>query len=230
MTDQPDTFEYTTGPSVYMSGQCEWIIRRVGKPGIVASITGHEEHAKVAVDALNQNAEVTHQRDVALRHNANGLAAALHMALYDAHPAYGSTAGWRGGVGGQMVTPGCSMIDPPPDHAFLADALSGPLTDFRRIYGSDDGQARERILTEMRARQEKHKQARRARAMEQQGVHAGHCCEKHGCKYGDDDVCPVATGDVEQHHPCEWCSAEEEDRREARKLLGIDDPKEDHHP
>src|SRR6185369_12142876 len=36
-------------------------------------------------------------------------------------------------------------------------------------------------------------------------VHIGHCCKKHGCKYGDVD-CPVALGLAEQKHPCEFCN------------------------
>ena len=35
-------------------------------------------------------------------------------------------------------------------------------------------------------------------------VHAGHCCQKHGCKYGDPD-CPVVLGIIRQDHPCEEC-------------------------
>ena len=36
------------------------------------------------------------------------------------------------------------------------------------------------------------------------GVHIGHCCKQHGCKYSDDD-CPVEAGTVEQEFPCEYC-------------------------
>jgi hypothetical protein len=36
------------------------------------------------------------------------------------------------------------------------------------------------------------------------GVHASHCCKRHGCKYGDKD-CPVVSGSVKQDYPCEWC-------------------------
>ncbi len=35
-------------------------------------------------------------------------------------------------------------------------------------------------------------------------VHTSHCCEKHGCKYGDDD-CPVAAKAAPQEHLCEEC-------------------------
>ncbi len=35
-------------------------------------------------------------------------------------------------------------------------------------------------------------------------VHSTHCCDKHGCKYGDDD-CPVTLGKEQQEYPCETC-------------------------
>lgn len=36
------------------------------------------------------------------------------------------------------------------------------------------------------------------------GVHTSHCCEVHGCKYGESD-CPVENGKYEQEYPCESC-------------------------
>jgi len=36
------------------------------------------------------------------------------------------------------------------------------------------------------------------------GVHASHCCQYHGCKYGDDD-CPVSDLRVDQEQECETC-------------------------
>lgn len=36
------------------------------------------------------------------------------------------------------------------------------------------------------------------------GVHEGHCCVEHGCKYGDYD-CPVELGLTFQDKPCEAC-------------------------
>ena len=38
------------------------------------------------------------------------------------------------------------------------------------------------------------------------GVHTSHCCKRHGCKYGDDDRCPVENGSHPQEHLCEACS------------------------
>lgn len=40
------------------------------------------------------------------------------------------------------------------------------------------------------------------------GVHVGHCCLLHGCKYGDED-CPVTSGQFAQSYPCESCSLDE---------------------
>ena len=40
---------------------------------------------------------------------------------------------------------------------------------------------------------------------EEWGVHEGHCCSKHGCKYGYID-CPVQNKLVEQKYPCEYCN------------------------
>ena len=50
-------------------------------------------------------------------------------------------------------------------------------------------------------------------------VHASHCCKWHGCKYGEDEICPVVLGKVEQEYPCEWCSEELEDERYHRDAL-----------
>ena len=43
--------------------------------------------------------------------------------------------------------------------------------------------------------------------MSNSGVHASHCCARHGCKYGDAD-CPVVSGKVEQMYLCEECDNE----------------------
>lgn len=36
-------------------------------------------------------------------------------------------------------------------------------------------------------------------------VHVTHCCPDH-CKYGDDEVCPVALRAVEPQYRCEDCT------------------------
>ena len=41
---------------------------------------------------------------------------ALYALLRAAHPLYSSTSTWHGGVGGQALTQGCSVKDPPPWH------------------------------------------------------------------------------------------------------------------
>lgn len=40
---------------------------------------------------------------------------------------------------------------------------------------------------------------------ERWGVHETHCCEEHGCKYGNED-CPVVIGLIKQRYRCEFCS------------------------
>lgn len=42
------------------------------------------------------------------------------------------------------------------------------------------------------------------------GVHETHCCEEHGCKYGDNDCC-VAIGIAKAKYPCEYCYDDEDD-------------------
>ena len=39
------------------------------------------------------------------------------------------------------------------------------------------------------------------------GVHRAHCCVLHGCKYGDEDACPVVNGTIKQRYPCEDCDS-----------------------
>lgn len=50
------------------------------------------------------------------------------------------------------------------------------------------------------------------------GIHAAHCCAKHGCKYGTPG-CPVVAGQVPQRYPCEQCDSEKEDIEQAVALL-----------
>jgi hypothetical protein len=42
--------------------------------------------------------------------------------------------------------------------------------------------------------------------VDETAVHATHCCERCGCKYGDDD-CPVVLGKVEgiERSACDYC-------------------------
>lgn len=36
-------------------------------------------------------------------------------------------------------------------------------------------------------------------------IHIAHCCQQHGCKYGEGLTCPVEKGEHTQTHPCEFC-------------------------
>lgn len=55
------------------------------------------------------DAPLIEARAVAAESHAERLAAALALVLYDAHPTYGSTALWHGGIGGQAITTHCSI-------------------------------------------------------------------------------------------------------------------------
>ena len=61
------------------------------------------------------------------------LAATVVLLAHDAHPVYGSTAGWRGGIGGQAITPTCAIIDPPPGYDWTQlDLPTQPARDWLR--------------------------------------------------------------------------------------------------
>lgn len=59
--------------------------------------------------------------------NEKRLLAALYVSAYAMHPVYPNTAGWRGGIGGSMITQGCSHIDPPHGNEGPKDALDNIL-------------------------------------------------------------------------------------------------------
>lgn len=83
---------------------------------------------------------------------ARRLAAALALALYEGHPVYGNTTGWRGGIGGQTITQGCSFIDPPPGVDFTQhDLLSKPLREFMQAHPFDLNQAKDALRAELEA-------------------------------------------------------------------------------
>ena len=50
------------------------------------------------------------------------------------------------------------------------------------------------------------------------GVHAGHCCKWHGCKYSDPD-CPVVADKVKQEYLCEYCYEELSDEDYYRQVV-----------
>jgi hypothetical protein len=54
------------------------------------------------------------------------------------------------------------------------------------------------------------------------GVHVTHCCDKCGCRYGDED-CPVATGKLKPAYKCVDC---ESDRRYLIETLRFLSPEE----
>ena len=54
------------------------------------------------------------EREEELESMCDRLAASVILLAYDAHPVYANTTGWRGGIGGAAMTPGCSIINPPP--------------------------------------------------------------------------------------------------------------------
>jgi hypothetical protein len=59
------------------------------------------------------------------------MAAALLLMCHDAHPSYANTTGWRGGIGGQSITQGCNIIDPPPGDEWAQwDMPSMPLREW----------------------------------------------------------------------------------------------------
>ncbi|QIG58212.1 hypothetical protein SEA_SKOG_60 [Gordonia phage Skog] len=72
-----------------------------------------------------------------LLEHAQRLTGALVLAANDAHPTYSSTAGWRGGIGGQAMTRGCSVIDPPPGEEWTQGSLDGPAREFLKEYPFD---------------------------------------------------------------------------------------------
>lgn len=71
---------------------------------------------------------------------AERLATALALVLYDAHPTYGSTALWHGGIGGQALTSHCSIINgtPPGDGWAEHDMPSKPLREFMQAHPDFD--------------------------------------------------------------------------------------------
>jgi hypothetical protein len=58
------------------------------------------------------------------------------------------------------------------------------------------------------------------REVAKHGVHASHCCVKHGCKYAYGSDCPVVAGDVEQKYPCETCDDAMVERSNASDMYG----------
>ena len=114
----------------------------------------------VLVDALDRaesaEAEVGTLRAkvAAVEAHASRLAASLALTLYDAHPVYGSTALWHGGVGGQAITAHCAIINGGPPGMEWADGYlpSMALSEFiAATPGFDLDAAKAAMLTDLRA-------------------------------------------------------------------------------
>lgn len=52
------------------------------------------------------------------------------------------------------------------------------------------------------------------------GVHATHCCSIHGCKYCEDDICPVVNA-LSEGVRCEDCDWDDDQLKDAIQLLII---------
>lgn len=70
-----------------------------------------------------------------LKANHYRMAAALNIALNEAHVMYGSTATWHGGMGGAAMTLGCAFIDPSPRQEWMD--LAGLTQPIRQLMEMD---------------------------------------------------------------------------------------------
>ena len=82
-------------------------------------------------------AEVKRLREVVAV--ADRVAASLGLVLHDAHPTYGSTALWGGGIGGQAITSHCSIVNGahPGGEWAESDLPSHWLREWVRLRGGD---------------------------------------------------------------------------------------------
>lgn len=90
----------------------------------------------------------------AVEAHASRLAASLALTLYDAHPVYGSTALWYGGIGGQAITAHCAIINggPPGMEWTESDLPSMALREFiAATPGFDLDAAKAAMLADLRA-------------------------------------------------------------------------------
>lgn len=124
--------EYTTDDPV--AAKREWLIE--GDP----------------IDLYNLYAAAVKERDEALK-AADELAACVILAESDAHPAYSSTALWYGGIGGQSITPYCTIINggEPGKYDWVWN-ISGPAREWinKRGFTSDSlNNLKEKIKEEL---------------------------------------------------------------------------------
>lgn len=64
------------------------------------------------------------------------LAAAVFLAVREAHPVYANTTGAHGGIGGQTFTPSCSFLYPPSKNEYWTqyDVLMKPVYELMVEY------------------------------------------------------------------------------------------------
>ena len=89
----------------------------------------------------------------AMTRHAQRLAATLDLVLHEAHPVYGSTTKWRGGIGGQAMTSHCSLTQgaPPGDEWAEWGLPSKPLREFMDAHPFALDEAKQQIKDELAA-------------------------------------------------------------------------------
>lgn len=83
--------------------RAEWFL---SKP--VAFEAAEEDRAALLSHVDHLTADNARLREIVAV--ADRVAASLGLVLHDAHPTFGSTALWRGGIGGQALTSHCSIV------------------------------------------------------------------------------------------------------------------------
>lgn len=89
-----------------------------------------------------------------LMNRAQELAATVDLLLHDAHPIYGSTTKWYGGIGGQTITSHCSITQGPhPGGEWTQyDYPSAVVRDFLQEYPFDLATTKKIIIERLNAR------------------------------------------------------------------------------
>jgi hypothetical protein len=120
---------------------------------ICDKFTGMAE-VRQSADLLVAEVRSLRAKVAAVEAHASRLAASLALTLYDAHPVYGSTALWHGGVGGQAITAHCAIINGGPPGMEWAEGYlpSMALREFiAATPGFDLDAAKAAMLTDLRA-------------------------------------------------------------------------------
>ena len=115
-----------------------------------------ERHVAMSVagDALVAYADAltdAEKRLAAVEAHAQRLAAGMALVIYDAHPIYGSTTLWHGGIGGAAITSHCSIVNGPPpgDDWTQYDLPSKPLREFVEAFPFDLNAAKDALKREL---------------------------------------------------------------------------------